>query len=177
MQKLTLPPFCVSSSRESDLVEVCHKLCICNAVRDALEGEVLSVRFQQLLLKPNKRMVDFILEVKKQTNKLTEFEDVPSKRLICNGPSSSCRFALCHWKRIVSLRRPGKTWPPSWSECVKSISWVKDPVERRLRAFILIDFNCVLILIIIINMPELAKGGICSPWHVRRHDIRLTKYI
>lgn len=41
-------------------------------MRDALEGEVLSVRFQQLLLKPNKRMVDFILEVKKeQTDKLT----------------------------------------------------------------------------------------------------------
>uniref|UniRef100_A0A3Q3R083 INTS8 TPR repeats domain-containing protein n=1 Tax=Monopterus albus TaxID=43700 RepID=A0A3Q3R083_MONAL len=48
---------------ETGLDEVCHKLCVCNAVRDALEGEVLSVRFQQLLLKPSKRMVDFILEV------------------------------------------------------------------------------------------------------------------
>uniref|UniRef100_A0A8C2XCS7 Integrator complex subunit 8 n=1 Tax=Cyclopterus lumpus TaxID=8103 RepID=A0A8C2XCS7_CYCLU len=48
---------------ESSLDEVCYKLCVCNAVRDALEGEVLSVRFQQLLLKPSKRMVDFILEV------------------------------------------------------------------------------------------------------------------
>uniref|UniRef100_A0A671YXW0 Integrator complex subunit 8 n=1 Tax=Sparus aurata TaxID=8175 RepID=A0A671YXW0_SPAAU len=48
---------------ESGLDEVCHKLCVCNAVRDALEGEILSVRFQQLLLKPSKRMVDFILEV------------------------------------------------------------------------------------------------------------------
>uniref|UniRef100_A0A674NZW2 Integrator complex subunit 8 n=1 Tax=Takifugu rubripes TaxID=31033 RepID=A0A674NZW2_TAKRU len=48
---------------KSGLDEVCHKLCICNAIRDSLEGEVLSVRFQQLLLKPNKWMVDFILEV------------------------------------------------------------------------------------------------------------------
>uniref|UniRef100_A0A3Q3MYK8 Integrator complex subunit 8 n=1 Tax=Labrus bergylta TaxID=56723 RepID=A0A3Q3MYK8_9LABR len=48
---------------ESGLDEVCHKLCVCNAVRDALEGEGLSVRFQQLLLRPSKRMVDFILEV------------------------------------------------------------------------------------------------------------------
>ncbi|XP_010786071.1 integrator complex subunit 8 isoform X1 [Notothenia coriiceps] len=48
---------------ESSLDEVCYKLCVCNAVRDALEGEVLSVRFHQLLLKPSKKMVDFILEV------------------------------------------------------------------------------------------------------------------
>uniref|UniRef100_A0A8C5CKQ7 INTS8 TPR repeats domain-containing protein n=1 Tax=Gadus morhua TaxID=8049 RepID=A0A8C5CKQ7_GADMO len=38
-------------------------LCVCNAVRDALQGEGLSVRFHQLLLKPSKRLVDFILEV------------------------------------------------------------------------------------------------------------------
>ncbi|XP_051814137.1 integrator complex subunit 8-like [Acanthochromis polyacanthus] len=48
---------------ESGLDEVCHQLCVCNAVRDALEGEILSIRFQQLLLKPSKRIVDFILEV------------------------------------------------------------------------------------------------------------------
>lgn len=48
---------------ESGLEEVCHKLCVCNAVRDSLEGEVLSVRFQQLLLKLSKRLVDFVLEV------------------------------------------------------------------------------------------------------------------
>uniref|UniRef100_A0A3P8N5S9 INTS8 TPR repeats domain-containing protein n=1 Tax=Astatotilapia calliptera TaxID=8154 RepID=A0A3P8N5S9_ASTCA len=48
---------------ESGLDEVCHKLCVCNAVRDTLEGEILSVRFQQLLLKPSKQVVDFILEV------------------------------------------------------------------------------------------------------------------
>lgn len=50
--------------RESSLDEVCFKLCVCNAVRDALEGEVLSVRFHQLLLKPSKKMVDFILDVR-----------------------------------------------------------------------------------------------------------------
>ncbi|CAG5956325.1 unnamed protein product [Menidia menidia] len=48
---------------EVGLEEVCHKVCVCNAVRDVLEGEVLSVRFQQLLLKPSRRLVDFILEV------------------------------------------------------------------------------------------------------------------
>ncbi|KAM4630096.1 integrator complex subunit 8 isoform 1-T1 [Polymixia lowei] len=48
---------------ERGLDEICHKLCVCNSVRDALEGEILSVRFQQLLLKPSKRLVDFILEV------------------------------------------------------------------------------------------------------------------
>ncbi|XP_068603352.1 integrator complex subunit 8 [Brachionichthys hirsutus] len=48
---------------ESGLDEVCYKLCICNAVRDAVEGDILSVPFQQLLLKPSKKLVDFILEV------------------------------------------------------------------------------------------------------------------
>lgn len=48
---------------ERGLDEVCHKLCVCNAVRDALQGEVLSVRFQQLLHKPRKHVVDFMLEV------------------------------------------------------------------------------------------------------------------
>ncbi|KAM6958796.1 integrator complex subunit 8, partial [Aplochiton taeniatus] len=48
---------------EKGLEEVCHRLCVCNAVRDALEGGILSVRFQQLLLKPSKHIVDFMLEV------------------------------------------------------------------------------------------------------------------
>ncbi|KAG7273585.1 hypothetical protein CRUP_019831 [Coryphaenoides rupestris] len=48
---------------ERGLDDVCHQLCVCNAVRDALQGEGLSVRFHQLLLKPSKRLVDFILEV------------------------------------------------------------------------------------------------------------------
>ncbi|XP_063041579.1 integrator complex subunit 8 [Engraulis encrasicolus] len=48
---------------ERSLDEVCHKLCVCNAVRDALEGQVLSVSYQQLLLKPSKRTVSFLLEV------------------------------------------------------------------------------------------------------------------
>ncbi|XP_013880244.1 integrator complex subunit 8 [Austrofundulus limnaeus] len=48
---------------ESSLENVCHKLCVCNAVRDALEGQILSVGFQQLLLKPSRHSVDFMLEV------------------------------------------------------------------------------------------------------------------
>ncbi|XP_069051162.1 integrator complex subunit 8 [Lepisosteus oculatus] len=43
--------------------EICYKLCACNAVRDALEGQVISVRFRQFLLKPNKDKIDFLLEV------------------------------------------------------------------------------------------------------------------
>ncbi|KAJ8389423.1 hypothetical protein AAFF_G00119610 [Aldrovandia affinis] len=48
------------------LEEVCHKLCVCNAVREALEGQVVSVYFRQLLLKPNKCTIDFLLEVCKR---------------------------------------------------------------------------------------------------------------
>ncbi|KAI7799319.1 putative integrator complex subunit 8, partial [Triplophysa rosa] len=42
---------------------VCHKLCVCNAVRDALEGRVLSVSFHQLLLKPSENTIRFLMEV------------------------------------------------------------------------------------------------------------------
>lgn len=42
---------------------VCHRLCVCNAVRDALEGRVLSVSFHQLLLKPCENTIRFLLEV------------------------------------------------------------------------------------------------------------------
>uniref|UniRef100_A0A8C1E6A6 Integrator complex subunit 8 n=1 Tax=Cyprinus carpio carpio TaxID=630221 RepID=A0A8C1E6A6_CYPCA len=45
------------------LEEVCHKLCVCNAVRDALEGGVLGVSFHQLLIKPSKNTISFLLEV------------------------------------------------------------------------------------------------------------------
>lgn len=62
-----------TTCRESGLDEVCHKLCVCNAVRDALEGDVLSVRFQQLLFKPSKRNVDFILEVTEFTTLMTYY--------------------------------------------------------------------------------------------------------
>uniref|UniRef100_A0A673I9W6 Integrator complex subunit 8-like n=1 Tax=Sinocyclocheilus rhinocerous TaxID=307959 RepID=A0A673I9W6_9TELE len=48
---------------DRSLEEVCHKLCVCNAVRDALEGGILSVSFHQLLLKPSKNTISFLLEV------------------------------------------------------------------------------------------------------------------
>uniref|UniRef100_A0A672MMD7 Integrator complex subunit 8-like n=1 Tax=Sinocyclocheilus grahami TaxID=75366 RepID=A0A672MMD7_SINGR len=54
---------CVLNDRDRSLEEVCHKLCVCNAVRDALEGGVLSVSFHQLLLKPSKNTISFLLEV------------------------------------------------------------------------------------------------------------------
>uniref|UniRef100_A0A8C1W4N3 Integrator complex subunit 8 n=1 Tax=Cyprinus carpio TaxID=7962 RepID=A0A8C1W4N3_CYPCA len=49
--------------RNHDYGEVCHKLCVCNAVRDALEGGVLGVSFHQLLIKPSKNTISFLLEV------------------------------------------------------------------------------------------------------------------
>uniref|UniRef100_A0A8C2DA32 INTS8 TPR repeats domain-containing protein n=1 Tax=Cyprinus carpio TaxID=7962 RepID=A0A8C2DA32_CYPCA len=54
---------CVLNDRDRALEEVCHKLCVCNAVRDALEGGVLSVSFHQLLLKPSQNTISFLLEV------------------------------------------------------------------------------------------------------------------
>ncbi|KAL0962622.1 hypothetical protein UPYG_G00342890 [Umbra pygmaea] len=48
---------------ERALDEVCYKLCVCNAVRDALQGEVISVCFMQMLHKPRKHVLDFLLEV------------------------------------------------------------------------------------------------------------------
>lgn len=49
--------------RDRALEEVCHKLCVCNAVRDALEGGVPCVSFHQLLLKPSENTISFLLEV------------------------------------------------------------------------------------------------------------------
>lgn len=76
---------------ESGLDDLCHKLCVCNAVRDALEGEVLSVRFQQLLLKPSKRMVDFILEV-------------CSRSLDKDHPSETSRRNMAHLMKTLCER-------------------------------------------------------------------------
>ncbi|KAL4629777.1 integrator complex subunit 8 [Arapaima gigas] len=61
---------------DKTLDDVCHKLCVCNAVRDALEGQVFNVRFSQLLLKPKKQTVEFLLEV---CAKSIEKKSVPEK--------------------------------------------------------------------------------------------------
>ncbi|TRY99025.1 hypothetical protein DNTS_024573 [Danionella cerebrum] len=45
------------------LEEVCLKLCVCNAVRDALEGGIPSLSFHQMLLKPSKETISFLKEV------------------------------------------------------------------------------------------------------------------
>lgn len=50
-------------NRDRAMDEVCHKLTVCNAVRDALEGQVVSVHFFRLLLRPRKQMIDYLLEV------------------------------------------------------------------------------------------------------------------
>ncbi|XP_026642485.1 integrator complex subunit 8 isoform X2 [Microtus ochrogaster] len=45
------------------LDEICFKVCICNTVRDILEGRTVSVQFNQLFLRPNKEKIEFLLEV------------------------------------------------------------------------------------------------------------------
>lgn len=49
--------------RDRAVEAVCHQLCVCNAVRDALEGRVLSVSFYQLLQKSSENTIRFLLEV------------------------------------------------------------------------------------------------------------------
>ncbi|XP_051519119.1 integrator complex subunit 8 isoform X2 [Myxocyprinus asiaticus] len=79
------------------LEEVCHKLCVCNAVRDALEGEVISVCFHQLLLKPNKNTISFLLEVcARSLDK--ELTSETSKRKMALFIKS-----VCEWLQDVSL--------------------------------------------------------------------------
>uniref|UniRef100_H2ZZU0 Integrator complex subunit 8 n=1 Tax=Latimeria chalumnae TaxID=7897 RepID=H2ZZU0_LATCH len=48
---------------DAALEEVCFKVCVCNAIRDVLEGQVVSVRFNQFFLKPTKEKIDFLLEI------------------------------------------------------------------------------------------------------------------
>ncbi|KAH0517615.1 Integrator complex subunit 8 [Microtus ochrogaster] len=45
------------------LDEICFKVCVCNTVRDILEGRTVSVQFNQLFLRPNKEKIEFLLEV------------------------------------------------------------------------------------------------------------------
>ncbi|KAG2467247.1 INT8 protein, partial [Polypterus senegalus] len=61
------------------LDEVCYKICICNGVRDVLEGEVISLRFRQLLLKPTKEKLDFLLE----GSSITVLEGCRGHRNLC----------------------------------------------------------------------------------------------
>ncbi|MEQ2165158.1 Integrator complex subunit 8 [Goodea atripinnis] len=97
---------------ESGLDEVCHKLCVCNAVRDALEGEVLSIRFQQLLLKPNKCMVDFMLEVctrsldRDQPSEMSRRNMAGLLRTLCeNLEDLSLVFTITSHKLFLELLR------------------------------------------------------------------------
>ena len=50
--------------RNEALDEICFKVCACNTVRDVLECRTISVQFNQLLLRPNKEKIDFLLEVR-----------------------------------------------------------------------------------------------------------------
>ncbi|XP_037831693.1 integrator complex subunit 8 isoform X2 [Kryptolebias marmoratus] len=68
---------------QQGLDAVCHKLCVCNAVRDALEGEILSVRFQQLLLKPSKQTVDFMLEVCSRSLEKDQPSEASRRNMAC----------------------------------------------------------------------------------------------
>lgn len=50
--------------RNEALDEICFKVCVCNTVRDILEGRTVSVQFNQLFLRPNKEKIEFLLEVR-----------------------------------------------------------------------------------------------------------------
>ncbi|RXM28466.1 Integrator complex subunit 8 [Acipenser ruthenus] len=63
------------------LNEVCYKICACNAVRDVLEGQVISVQFRQLLLKPTKEKIDFLLEVCTRSLKMEHISDFSKRNM------------------------------------------------------------------------------------------------
>lgn len=50
--------------RNEALDEICFKVCVCNTVRDILEGRTVSVQFNQLFFRPNKEKIEFLLEVR-----------------------------------------------------------------------------------------------------------------
>ncbi|XP_072880703.1 integrator complex subunit 8 [Hemitrygon akajei] len=52
----------MAQNGDRNLEEVCCKICICNTIRDVLEQQMIGVRFHQLMLKPTKERIDFLLE-------------------------------------------------------------------------------------------------------------------
>ncbi|XP_037549094.1 integrator complex subunit 8 [Nematolebias whitei] len=95
---------------ESSLDVVSHKLCVCNAVRDALEGEVLSVGFQQLLLKLSKQTVDFMLEVCTRSLEMDRLSEASSRNMasflktLCEGLEDlSLVFVVTSHKLFLEL--------------------------------------------------------------------------
>lgn len=74
------------SCRNDALEEVCFKICVCNTVRDILQGEIIDVQFCLLFLKPNKEKIDFLLEVRNYCLKLqgeTVFNEVSLSPVKC----------------------------------------------------------------------------------------------
>ncbi|XP_078253292.1 integrator complex subunit 8 isoform X2 [Rhinoraja longicauda] len=54
--------FQMAYNGDKDVEEVCFKVCICNTIRDVLEQQMIGVTFHQLMLKPTKERIDFLLE-------------------------------------------------------------------------------------------------------------------
>lgn len=54
--------FQMAHNGDKDVQEVCFKVCICNTIRDVLEQQMIGVTFHQLMLKPTKERIDFLLE-------------------------------------------------------------------------------------------------------------------
>ncbi|XP_029447593.1 integrator complex subunit 8 isoform X1 [Rhinatrema bivittatum] len=57
------------------VAEVCFKVCACNTVCDILQGQPISVQFNQLFLRPSKEKVDFLLEVCSRSLKVDQASD------------------------------------------------------------------------------------------------------
>lgn len=116
--------------RDKALEEVCHKLCVCNAVRDALEGGVPCVSFHQLLLNPSKNTISFLLEV-------------------YINPAASLNHSHCTFHSLNSIRSHCKVIQFTWSfvevKCSFTLStlshvsrcvqghWIRSTCQRRAR--------------------------------------------
>uniref|UniRef100_UPI00398F28C5 integrator complex subunit 8 isoform X2 n=1 Tax=Pristiophorus japonicus TaxID=55135 RepID=UPI00398F28C5 len=66
---------------DRNLEEVCFKVCACNTVRDVLEQQMIGVRFHQLLLKPNKGRIDFLLEACARSLNLDQASEDSKRRM------------------------------------------------------------------------------------------------
>ncbi|XP_067267786.1 integrator complex subunit 8 isoform X6 [Chanodichthys erythropterus] len=79
------------------LEEVCHRLCVCNAVRDALEGGVPCVSFHQLLLNPSKNTISFLLEVCARSLDKEHLSETSKRKMALFIKT------VCDWLEDVSL--------------------------------------------------------------------------
>ncbi|XP_043922111.1 integrator complex subunit 8-like [Protopterus annectens] len=80
-QSLLRQLFQKAQTGSSALEEICFRVCICNAVRDVLEGQVIGVRFCQLFLKPTKDKIDFLLEACSKSLRLELASEIEKRNM------------------------------------------------------------------------------------------------